>query len=1673
MLLKHIKSRFLRILIRISLGALMLFSLLILFVRSPWGQNIIVGKATNYISGKTGTKVDIDKLYLTFSGNLSLKGLYLEDEQRDTLIYSQELEVSLALIPLIRGEEINVKSIKWSGLKANVLKKISSNQFNYQFLIDAFATSPDSTEVTSAPSSDPKIRIDNVSFSDFHLKYHDESVGMNASIELGNLNLEIQKLDLEQMTFEIDELAISKSKIQYSLNKEPTILPESSDDVNASSTRLPKLSIERLTLDDVSVNYESITQQTTASLDVGALLLRLPLINLENQNILLDEFSFSDSKVFLKQIPSRSQSELDTTSTESQEFQWPEWTLAANKIELLNNQIVFQSTDSLPNPGEFNPDHMNFKKLNFRANNISLKPGEVSASLNELSFKERSGLDFQKVAFDLTINDQTASLENIDLATLSNSLSGDISLQYNSIQEFINSPISSSVSLNIDQLKVGLSELSIFRPELSKNEYVTLLSKKNLTGAINVNGKLNQLEIPEIALKWGEKTDLKLSGRIANAMDMDSLDLNLKSFDVRTTKSDLDKIIGGLDLGVDLPKNFSLSGSLAGNLSNAKANLNLKTTDGSMQLKGQFENKDQVEFKAEVNVKDLQIAKILQNPQLDTLSFTTSLNGTGSELKDLTAQLKTNFSKLSFDGYDFSNLHLEGDIKNGDGDINLAFKDRNLDMVLNTLVKLDSVTPEINTKLTVVGADLYELGLTTESIRTAFVLDANFQGNATEFDLTTKISNGVAVYEREAYNFGSLDLNVSNAQDTLNARIRSSIVDSRITANKNIAEIIPTLERQLKDYLDQIERSADATLTDDTRIKMNTVVRQAPILSEVFLQGLERMDSISFDLDYDAKNQSILAELIAPYIQYEGSVLDSLMLKVSGNQDQLSFLAGWSSVNSGPVSIDRMSLNGLIKDQLIQSTLAVYDDTERLLNIATEVSLHRDTLQLHVNPDELIFNKKPWAVSASNQLDMSSKHINLEDFELSNGVQKVTLSTSLRNQKQPHVGAIFENFQLSSITNLLNPDKPLASGILKGDLILENPFGSLGMLAEFGITDLNVMEIPFGQLNLDAQSVGAENYELALAVKGNNANLDLTGSYLSSTEGANLTLDLDLKDLQMTVLEKLSNDNISQSEGSLSGAIKVSGNTSDPIYTGTLNFNQIGFLVNRLNTQFNIAQEQLKIDNSGLYLDNFIIADGSNNNFSLGGKILTKDIYNPTFDLNLKANNFGLVNSTEDASDLFHGQMNMDADLTIQGDLAIPKVRGKVKVNDGSMLTFTIPESQLELKARDGVVLFVNRKNPDDILTRVNQNESSLLAATLSGYDIETVLSIGENAEFNVIVDEASGDNLRVTGTGDFTFALEPNGRTSLSGKYELSGGHYETNLYNLVKRRFEISPGSSISWSGDPYDAELRVKAIYNIKTSAGPLMATRTSAEGSGLESSYQERLPFQVYINVDGVLLKPEISFNLEMPETDRSALGGAVYTQVQQLNSQEEELNKQVFSLLVLNRFFPSSGSDGSNGGPASIALDNVNKVLSGQLNNYSDKLFGNTGIDVGFDLNTNTGNPSNGGQTQTQLGITAKKELFNDRLIVQVGSEVDVAGGQSSSQGTPIIGNVSVEYLLTQDRRLRLQGFSRNEYEGLIDGQLTVSGIALIFTREFNKFKELWSRQVKAEVEKETKTKEDK
>ncbi|WP_373399812.1 translocation/assembly module TamB domain-containing protein [Algoriphagus halophilus] len=285
----------------------------------------------------------------------------------------------------------------------------------------------------------------------------------------------------------------------------------------------------------------------------------------------------------------------------------------------------------------------------------------------------------------------------------------------------------------------------------------------------------------------------------------------------------------------------------------------------------------------------------------------------------------------------------------------------------------------------------------------------------------------------------------------------------------------------------------------------------------------------------------------------------------------------------------------------------------------------------------------------------------------------------------------------------------------------------------------------------------------------------------------------------------------------------------------------------------------------------------------------TTDLNNPGFDLSLVAKNFMVVNSTDQENELLYGRGTIDAEVTIEGDLNLPIVRANLNVKENTNLTMLIPESQLDLVERDGVVLFVNKENPDDILT--SQTEQSTTA--FLGYDIQASLKTDPKAKFTVIIDPKTGDNLLISGSANLRMDITPNGRITLSGDYEISDGHYEMSLYNLISKKFLINPGSRISWNGDPMDANMDIRAIYEVDASASALMSSQLTGSSQSTKSQYQRRLPFLVYLNVDGELLRPEISFALDMPENERGAFGGNVYSQVLQINDQEDELNKQVF------------------------------------------------------------------------------------------------------------------------------------------------------------------------------------
>ena len=161
---------------------------LILFIGTPWGQDIIVQRAVTFLSEKTGTHIAVERLFITLTGDVKLEGLYVQDLSGDTLVFSGFFNANIPFLPIVQKKGIVLKALKWDGLRANILREDSIQGYNFQFLINAFVS--DTIEVTenSEPMNWTMRKLD---LSNFDLTFKDKVMGMDGQFNLGELQVDL------------------------------------------------------------------------------------------------------------------------------------------------------------------------------------------------------------------------------------------------------------------------------------------------------------------------------------------------------------------------------------------------------------------------------------------------------------------------------------------------------------------------------------------------------------------------------------------------------------------------------------------------------------------------------------------------------------------------------------------------------------------------------------------------------------------------------------------------------------------------------------------------------------------------------------------------------------------------------------------------------------------------------------------------------------------------------------------------------------------------------------------------------------------------------------------------------------------------------------------------------------------------------------------------------------------------------------------------------------------------------------------------------------------------------------------------------------------------------------------------------------------------------------------
>ena len=265
----------------------------------------------------------------------------------------------------------------------------------------------------------------------------------------------------------------------------------------------------------------------------------------------------------------------------------------------------------------------------------------------------------------------------------------------------------------------------------------------------------------------------------------------------------------------------------------------------------------------------------------------------------------------------------------------------------------------------------------------------------------------------------------------------------------------------------------------------------------------------------------------------------------------------------------------------------------------------------------------------------------------------------------------------------------------------------------------------------------------------------------------------------------------------------------------------------------------------------------------------------------------------------------------------------------------------------------------------------------------------------------------------------------SLTGRYTFSGGVMKFSLPVIPLKEFQIVSGSYVDWRGDVMGPTLNLKAQERMRASVA-----------DGDDGSGSRMVNFDVSIALKGRLASPELVFDLSAPED------ATVENQLQAMGA--EERSKQAITMMATGIYLNDSGKGG--GLTMGSAL---NSVLQSQINALAGGMKG-ASFSVGIEDRTS----AETGDKQTDYSFRYSQRLFNDRVQIIIGGKVST-GANATNDVESFIDNISLEYRLDASGTRYIRAFHNKNYESVLDGEITETGVGLVLRRKMDRLSELF------------------
>ena len=1323
-------------------------------------------------------------------------------------------------------------------------------------------------------------------------------------------------------------------------------------------------------------------------------------------------------------------------------------------------------------PGVFDVSHLHATDLTADLRLPHIKNNDFAIELEHLAVNEKNGLEVRNVSGIFHLTDKSASFSNLVVDLPGTHLSpADATFHFTSLGNAINEIKQQPITLDMTDNYVTPADFKTFEPKLAQwvdpvHFTVDAVATRDMADVKNL--KLNA---------QNGNISLDLAGKFANFRTPKVMDFDVRHIDLKASRSAIHSIVSALPSQlspemqaiVDKCGSLHLVGNAKGTPSNLTADAKVDTDLGDVAVNGSYANSGNAKtIDAHVSSGGFNLGRALNKEDLlGMIAMDVNVDASLLADKNIVGHVDGKVDHIDLKGYRYQNITADVDVDRNNYSGLVVINDPNGMVDLKGGVVLDGPNSSYAFDLIARNVNFAKLNLTNKYPANALNLNmtASVSGNSLSNLAGNVRVDDVSFINSETgkgFHASNLVVDAGESGGVKRLTIDTDFLHGNVEGQYDFASLVPAVKSMASKCFPQFMSGHTPPSTGNNNFTFNIEVDPNDEFENYIATYVKLPVKLAYkttiDGHFDEVNKDMAVDINMPYLIQGNRLIEGTKIHVGkdSNADNVTMTAQTifpSDKGNLSVNIDANAINDGVDANL---NWVLNRPTDYHGNVSLSAQLGRDNngkfmTAVDINPTEVVINDGVWNINKGH-LEYRNGVIDVEDINGSRGDQYVNITGKVSRDPDDMLTVALNDIRLDYIFETLKINHVTFGGSATGEFQLADLFSKSPRLSteRLHVEDMTYNGAHMGNGDIKS-SFDVENTAVNLycdLTQKNGLHTYINGEIFAAADS--LYMEFIANKANVEFMKPFMEAFTDEVKGEVSGRAVLFGNFKTIDLYGDVYADDLSLKIGYTNVTYHCT-DSVHIEPGLIAFKDITIRDCDNHTAKLDGYLRHNAFHDPVFNFTVHdAENLLVYDITPAMNSDWYGTVYGNGSAIIAGEPGEVRIGVNMETDENSKFTFVLSDAEVANEYNFITFRDRDRKNEPQVVAvdtvkshfdELPEEVKSLLArktvknvkqeSVPTRFTIDLQTDITPEAEIVLVMDPVGGDRIRAFGSGNLHLNYNSiDDSFEMFGKYMLEKGSYNFTLQDIIIKDFTIRNGSTISFNGNPYNANLDINAVYSLNANLSDLDASFSTDRDIN-----RTNVPVNALLKVKGDIAEPELSFDLEFPTLTSDA-----YSKVKSVLSTDEMMSRQIIYLLALNRFYTPDymQSTKNNNELTSVASSTISSQLSSILGQISDK----------WQISPNF-RSDKGDFSDVEVNLALSSQLLNNRLIFN--GNFGYRDNTYNTRNSNFIGDFDLEYLLNSKGTIRLKAYNHfNDQNYYVRDAMTTQGVGVVFKHDFDR-----------------------